>query len=247
MPADGDFAMGLGFRSLLLAVAFGCAGVYGGNAVACGTGGYTYAGVSASSHAYGISATITPLSAFSVVSGHVAGWVGVGGPKQGPAGTDEWLQVGFSGFPTVAGSSLYYELTLPNKAPSYHEIASGVPAGKAQRVAVLEIAGRLDWWRVWVNGKPASAPIHLPSSHGRWAPIATAESWDGGGGGSCNGFLYRFSAVSVASAPGGSWQPLVGGYSITSPTTRLARGHAGPSFLAAEGPLALRTLSTFSS
>jgi hypothetical protein len=239
--------MGLGFRSLLLAAAFAFAGVYGGNAFACGTGGYTYAGVAASGHAYGISATITPLSAFSVVSGHVAGWVGVGGPKQGPGGTDEWLQVGFSGFPTDAGSSLYYELTLPNRAPSYHEVASGLPAGKAQRVAVLEIHGRPDWWQVWVNGKTVSAPIHLPSSHGRWAPIATAESWDGGTGGSCNGFLYRFSSVSIATAPGGSWHPLVGGYSITSPTTRLARGHAGPSFLAAEGPLALRTLSTFSS
>jgi len=239
--------MGFGLRSLLLAVVFACAGVYGGSALACGTGGYSYAGVEASSHAYGISATITPLPAFSVVSGHVAGWVGVGGPKQGPNRSDEWLQVGFSGFPTTAGSSLYYELTLPNMAPSYHEIASGLPAGKAQRVAVLEIGGRQDWWQVWVNGKRVSAPIHLPSSHGRWAPIATAESWDGGSGGNCNGFLYRFSAVSVASAPGGSWHPLVGGFAITSPTTRLARGHAGPSFLAAEGADALRTLSTFSS
>jgi hypothetical protein len=238
--------MGLGLRSLLVAAAFVCAGVYGGSALACGTDGYAYAGIAASGHAYGISATITPLSAFNIVSGHVAGWVGVGGPKQGPNGTDEWLQVGFSGFPTADSSSLYYELTLPNRAPSYHEIASGVPSGKAQRVAVLEIGSRPDWWRVWVNGKPASAPMHLPSSHGRWAPIATAESWDGGTGGSCNGFLYRFSSVSIASAPGGSWQPLVGGYPITSPTTRLARGHAGPSFLAAEGADALSTLSTFS-
>jgi hypothetical protein len=239
--------MGLGVRSLLLAVVFTCAGVSGGNAMACGTGGYTYAGVQARGHAYGISSAITPLPAFSVVSGHVAGWVGVGGPKQGPNASDEWLQVGFSGFPTTSGSSLYYELTLPNKAPSYHEIASGLPVGKAQRLAVLEIRGRLDWWQVWVNGKPVSPPIHLPSSHGRWAPIATAESWDGGTGGSCNGFLYRFSAVSIAAAPGGSWTPLVGGYPITSPTTRLARGNASPSFLAAEGADALRTLSTSSS
>jgi len=239
--------MGLGVRSLLLASVFACAGVYGGNAMACGTGGYTYAGVQARGQAYGISAAITPLPAFSVVSGHVAGWVGVGGPKQGPSGSDEWLQVGFSGFPTTSGSSLYYELALPNKAPSYHEIASGLPAGKAQRVAVLEIRGRPDWWQVWVNGKQVSPPVQLPSSHGRWAPIATAESWDGGTGGSCNGFLYRFSAVSIASAPGGSWTPLVGGFPITSPTTRLARGHTGPSFLAAEGADALRTLSTSSS
>ena len=240
--------MGIGLRSFLVALVFACAGVHSGSSLACGTGGYSYAGVQARGHAYGISASITPLPAFSVLSGHVAGWVGVGGPKQGPSGSDEWLQVGFSGFPTTSGSSLYYELTLPNTAPAYHEIASGLPAGKAQRVAVLEIGGRPDWWQVWVNGKRVSTPIHMPSSHGRWSPIATAESWDGGTGGSCNGFLYRFSAVSVASAPGGSWTPLVGGYSITSPSTRLARGqHAGASFLAAEGADALRTLSTFSS
>src|ERR1700758_2413714 len=239
--------MGIGLRALLLTAAFACAGVHGGSALACGTGGYTYAGVQASGHAYGISATITPLPAFSVLSGHVAGWVGVGGPKEGPNGADEGLQAGFGGFPPGAGSSLYYELTLPNKAPSYHEIASGLPAGKAQRVAVLEIAGRADWWQVWVNGTAASAPIHLPASHGRWAPIATAESWDGGSGGSCNGFLYRFNAVSIASAPGGSGKPLKGGYPITSAATRLARGHAGPSFVAAEGADALRTLSTSSS
>jgi len=47
-------------------------------------------------------------------------------------------------------------------------------------------------------------------------PIATAESWDGGSGGGCNGFLYRFRQVSIASAPGGSWVPLVGGYAIIS-------------------------------
>jgi hypothetical protein len=238
--------MGAGIRAFLLAAAVVLAGFGASDALACGTGGYTYAGVAAARHAYGIRASITPLPAFNVVSGHVAGWVGVGGPGQGANGADEWLQVGFSGFPAANDNSLYYELNRPGGRPTYHEIAAGVPTGGAQRVAVLEVSGRRDWWRVWLNGSPVSKPIHLPASHGRWAPMATAESWDGGTGGSCNGFLYRFGSVSVAGAPGGSWQPLQGGYTITSSTTRLARNRRNASFLAAEGAAALRTLQTFS-
>ena len=53
-----------------------------GLSVRCGTGGYSYAGVSASSPAFGIGATVTPLAGFNVLNGHVAGWVGVGGPAR---------------------------------------------------------------------------------------------------------------------------------------------------------------------
>jgi hypothetical protein len=214
-------------------------------AFACGKGGYTYAGLAAPSRAFGIGATITPLPAFNVMSGHVAGWVGVGGPRQGPGGTDEWLQVGFSGFPQLTGSNIYYELMLPNGQPTYHQVAANLPFGKPARVAVLEMHRRPGHWRVWVNGSPASKPINLPGSHGRWAPIATAESWDGGTGGSCNGFLYRFNRVSIARAPGGGWQKLSGGYPITSASTRIARSSRKASFLAAEGDDALRTLASF--
>jgi hypothetical protein len=212
-------------------------------ALACGAGGYTYAGVAAPSRAFGIGAVITPLPAFSVASGHVAGWVGVGGPGQGAGGRDEWLQVGFSAFPGLDGSSIYYELMLPNRAPTYHQIATGLTVGRPARVAVLEMHKRQDYWRVWVNGSPVSKPIHLPSSHGRWAPIATAESWDGGSGARCNGFLYRFRNVSVANVPGGGWRTLVGGQTISSSTTRIARAITKGSFLAAQGDDALRTLS----
>ena len=215
-------------------------------ALACGSGGYSYAGVAAPSHAFGIGAVVTPLTAFNVVSGHVAGWVGVGGPRQGPNGTDEWLQVGFSGFPSLNGNDLYYELMLPNGQPSYHQIAASLPFGRPARVAVLEMGKRRDWWRVWVNGAPASAPIHLPASHGRWSPIATAESWDGGTSGACNGFLYRFHKVSVARAPGGAWQTMTGGSTIASSVTRVQRGNGNGSFLAAEGELALRSLASVS-
>src|SRR4051812_20995130 len=132
------------------------------SALACGTAGYSYAGISAPGHAYGIGATVTPLAGFDVVNGHVAGWVGVGGPRQGPGGTDEWLQVGLSGFAGVASSSIYYEVTRPNGNPTYHEVSGDVPLGQAVRVAVLEMHKRPNWWRVWVNGSPASEPISLP-------------------------------------------------------------------------------------
>jgi hypothetical protein len=215
-------------------------------ALACGTGGYSYAGFASPSHAYGIGATVTPLAGFSVLSGHVAGWVGVGGPGQGVNGTDEWLQVGFSGFPALTGNDLYYELQLPGRAPTYHQLAANLPMGKAARIAVLEMHKRPNVWRVWLNGPAASGPNYLAGSHGRWSPIATAESWDGGTAGACNGFLYRFHRVSIAHVPGGGWQQLTGGYQISSSTTRIARGSSkGGSFLAAEGDVALRTLASF--
>jgi hypothetical protein len=216
-------------------------------ALACGAGGYSYAGMSASSHAFGIGATVTPLAGFNVVSGHVAGWVGVGGPGQGPNGADEWLQVGFSGFPELTGNDLYYELMLPGKEPTYHQLAHALPMGRAVRIAVLEVRKRPNVWRVWINGNAASQPIYMPASHDRWSPIATAESWDGGTAGACNGFLYRFHRVSIARVPGGGWSRLTSGYPISSSTTRVAR-HSGNdgSFLAAEGDVALRTLASFS-
>ena len=214
-------------------------------AVACGTAGYSYAGVASSSHAFGISATVTPLPGFDVRSGHVAAWVGVGGPGQGRNGADEWLQVGFSGFPESSGNDLYYELALPGRQPMYRQLASNLPIGKPARFAVLEMHMRPNVWRIWVNGAAVSKPIYLPGSHGRWAPIATAESWDGGSAGACNGFLYRFGGISIAGVPGGGWHELARGYAIGSWATRLLRNAREPSFVAAQGALALRTLAAF--
>jgi hypothetical protein len=229
--------------SLVLAVGLAAAGLGARNAFACGSNGYSYAGLAAPAHAFGVSATVTPLAGFNVLSGHVAGWVGVGGPGLGPNGTDEWLQVGFSGFPSVSGNDLYYELTLPNGNPTYHQLAQGVPSGKAAHLAVLEMSRRPDFWRVWLNRKPVSQPIYMPGSHGRWSPIATAESWDGGAGGTCNGFLYSFKKVSIARIPGGGWRQLVDALPITDSSTRLQRARIGGSFLAAQGPAAIRTLA----
>jgi hypothetical protein len=180
-------------------------------ALACSTTGYRYAGLATPSSGYGIAATITPLPASTVSSGHIGAWVGVVERNAGAA----WLQVGVSRFPDGSGYELFYELRLPGAAAVYHQVAAGWPAGKAARVAVLELGGRPDYWRVWVNGAPASPPVRLLSS-ARLAPIATAESFDTNAGAGCNGLRYRFERVAVAQAPGGRWQPLAGGVSYVA-------------------------------
>ncbi len=227
---------------LLLVTAAVAAAALGGaaRALACGgSGGYSYAGIGAPTDAAGISAVVTPAGPFNVLNGHVAGWVGVGGPGEGPGGTDEWLQIGVSGFPGLF-SDVYYEVAQPHRHPVYHQVLASPPLGKPLKVTVLEIHNRRNWWRVWLNGSAVSPPIRLPHSHERWTPVATAESWDGGTGGACNDFLYSFRRVSVAPLPGGAWHRLVGGYAISNSETRVRRG--GSSFLAAEGEAAFRSL-----
>lgn len=176
----------------------------------CGTNGYAYAGLQSLHAGHGIRATLTARRAPDVRSGHVGAWVGVGGVGLGPNGADQWLQVGLSAF-AQGPSRLYYEVARPGASPRYTELASAVEPGRAVDLAVLEMSARPEWWRVWVDGKPASEPIHLPESSGRWRPMAVAESWDGGRG-LCNAFDYAFERVRVARAPGGSWKPFAGGY-----------------------------------
>lgn len=173
----------------------------------CGKAGYSYAGFQSANRGHGVRATLTALAKPQVRNGHVAAWVGVGGAGLGPNGSDQWLQVGLSAF-HGSGSNLYYEVTTGGNQPRYHELDARVAPGERQRVAVLELAKRPHWWRVWLNGKPASKPIHLPGSSGRFEPIATAETWDGGSR-VCNGFAYSFGNLAVAAARGGSWTRFV--------------------------------------
>jgi hypothetical protein len=210
-PLAAGTADGVTVSRLLVAALAASALVLGPPANAgtssCGTSGYAYAGVGSSARAYGIATRLTATTAPQVLNGHVAGWVGVGGPGQGPNRTDEWLQVGFSAFPDSSTSSLYYELAQPHQAPAYHELETGLPAGTKRKVAVAELAGRPGWWRVWVDDKAVAGPVYLPGSHGAWRPLATTETW-GAGAQVCNRFRYRFDGVSVASRPGGGWQRL---------------------------------------
>lgn len=231
-------------RHLLVAAAPLIAALAGvPTAFACGSDGYSYAGLGARDPAAGMSAALVSVADFDVLHGHVAAYVGVGGPGQGPGGSSEWLQTGLSRFPGVAGSDVYYEVALPGRQPVYHQVVGGVPAGTAVDVAVREVPRRSNWWRIWVNGRAVSQAVHLPGSHDRWRPVATAEGWDGGTGGACNTFLYNFSRIDVEHRPGGSWHALSHGRTIRSSTTRLRRA-SGDAFVAAEGSAARRLLAS---
>jgi hypothetical protein len=189
---------------------------------ACGSSGYAYAGLGSSNRAYGVATHLETVGTPQVLSGHVAGWVGVGGPGSGPNGTNEWIQVGFSAFPGSSSSSLYYEVARPKGAPEYHEIASGLPAGTTRKVAVLELAGRRGWWRVFVDDRAVGDAVYLPGSHGAWRPLATTETW-GAGSFVCNRFSYRFGSVAVATRPGGGWQHLARHYTFQDHGYRIRR------------------------
>jgi hypothetical protein len=186
----------------------------------CGKEGYAYAGFQSIRRAHGVRATLTSLARPWVESGHVAAWVGLGGPGRGPNGTDEWIQVGLAGLPGSTGHRLYYEVTYPGQGPAYHELLSHVDPGQRVRVAVLEMNHQPNHWRIWVNGSFVTEPIYLPRSGGRWEPIATAETWDGGRR-ACNGYGYRFENVRVATWRGGSWVRFRSGYRWEDPGYRV--------------------------
>lgn len=114
-----------------------------------------------------------------------------------------WIQAGIASAPEL-GTFLYAEVARPGRTPMFMLLEDDVPVGATRRLAVLEMSKRPERWRVWVDGVPVTAPIHLRGSSERWAPIATAESWNGGGT-SCNSFAFRFERVSVSHGRGGSW------------------------------------------
>jgi hypothetical protein len=207
-----------------------------------GNGGYTYAGHQATHRGHGVRATITVVRAPEVAAGHVAGWVGVGGPGQGVNGEDAWIQAGIASVPGVE-PFLYAEVTRGGRYPKFILIEDAVPLGQTHHVAVLEMSQRPGWWRIWVDGEPVTAPVKIRGSSGRWAPIATAESWNGGEV-ACNRFSFRFERVSVSYGGGGSWRPFVAGYQFLDRGYRLRELAAAPAatgtyarMLATESPL----------
>jgi hypothetical protein len=176
-------------------------------ATGCGVPAFEYAGLQADNKSPGISATLSTTAAPSVINGHVSGWIGLGGTEAGPHGVAEWIQAGLAAFTSESTSEIYYEVAVAGRQPRYTELASGIRAGSSHRFAVLEMAGRRNWWRVWVDGKPVSPPIDLPGSDDSWYPQAVAENWNGGTG-ACNSYSYRFTNVSLAQMRGGAWRPL---------------------------------------
>lgn len=213
---------------LFAALSVATAGSVGCGSGANGSQGYAYAGHQAAGDAHGVRARITLLEQASVPAGHVAGWVGVGGPDSGPNGEDQWLQVGIAVLPQTA-PMLYAEITQAGRPSRFVPLESNLEPGATRSVAVLEIAKHPGWWRVWVGEKPVTRAIRLLGSSDNLHPIATAESWNGGGNG-CNSFRYRFDSVGVAGTRGGSWRTFRPGYEF------LDRGYRIRKLTPAKGP-----------
>lgn len=186
-------------------------------------GSYSYAGLAHGTTARAVRASITPLAEPQVHWGHVAAWIGVGGRGLGANGADAWIQVGFSGF--YGGvSKLYYEVARPGRAPRYYELEADPAIAQPRRLEVAELAGRRGWWQVAVDGERVGQAVHLPGSHARWQPMATAESWNAGKG-RCNRFSYRFDDVTVATRRG--WRNLTPGTVFQDPGYAVRRRASG--------------------
>jgi hypothetical protein len=196
-------------------------------AKACTSDPYAYAGLMGWRTVGGVRATITAVSAPRVANGHVAGWVGVGGTTAGPNGEAQWIQVGLSGF-NGGLSQLYYEITRPGKGPRYATVVEEVNPGDSYAVTIVEVPGRANWWRVEVSGRVVSPEVELPGSHGKWPPVVTSESWNGGTA-SCNGFSYRFS--NIAAYRKGAWR-LLGAATVLSDKGYRLEGRTTSSFVA---------------
>jgi hypothetical protein len=203
----------------------------------CGPAGYAYAGVQSLENGHGISARVTSLATPAVESGHVAGWIGIGAPGEGPGGSDTWLQVGLNSLPGT-GNTLYYEVMRPFMGRTeYVEIARNIPSGKTLKLAILEQAGQPSSWRVMVNARPVSPVIQLQGSHLRLTPMAMAESWDGGRP-VCNRYAYKYDQVALATAPGGPWQQVGSRTAVLQdPGYRVARTTASSFVASATRPL----------
>ena len=69
-------------------------------------GGYSYAGHQGAYRGHGVRAAITLTREPNVDAGHVAGWVGVGGPGQGENGGDASIQAGIASLPRLGNGAL---------------------------------------------------------------------------------------------------------------------------------------------
>jgi hypothetical protein len=207
------------FAALLAASLLVAAPAY----AACGSNDYSYAGLETHGATRGVAASITALSVPDVKQGHVVGWVGVNGAST-------WIQIGMSAYPQDRTNHVYVEITRPGRDPVLKVVRATMPSGQSHRFAVLELARHPNWWRAWLDGKPASRAVFLPGSHGRWKAQVTAESWNEGSG-ACNLYAYSFRKISLASKPGGAWRTLTQASIFEDPGYRLA-GHSRSAFLA---------------
>jgi hypothetical protein len=164
---------------------------------------YDYAGVQNVRPAAGIRTVLTNIREPDVTAGHVAGWVGVGGPGKGPNGTDEWLQIGYVGLPQGQPGQIYYEVTQPHVSPQYHTVQATLAPGAKNLITVSEVSP--DTWQASVDNTPVTPPIALPGSDGRFPPQATGETWNAGSA-TCNVYGYSLGSVTIEGKVGGTWK-----------------------------------------
>jgi hypothetical protein len=170
------------------------------------------------------------LATPSVVSaGDTAAWIGVGGAGLGPHGSDEWIQAGFA-HDAGGADVLYYEFKRPGDAQATYTTLGPVAGGSTHMVAVSESRTTRNAWRVRIDGVDRGAPVVLPGSHGAFAPVATAENWDGGVG-ACNSYAYSFANLAVRTSYAGVWQPFSLTHILRDPAYALTLHASG--FLAA--------------
>jgi hypothetical protein len=188
--------------------------------------GYSYDGVQSPTRAYGVGATITLQRPSQVTDGHVAAWIGVGGAGMGPGGSDEWIQAGIA-HEADGTDALYYEYKRPGDAQATLVQLQDAYPGVPYSLFVYERAAQRDAWRVMLNGVKVSDPIVLPGSHGAFQPVATAENWDGGVTGACNGYAFDFSSLAIRTDWGGAWQPFDTSRALHDPAYELALRPSG--------------------
>src|SRR5947209_14855433 len=113
-----------------------------GHAGGC-TSGYAYVGAESPTEGYGVSATLETLARAVVASGHIAAWLGVGGPGLGPGGTDSWLQAGIA--QDAGGAAVvYYEFKRPGDTAATYVPLEHAGQGEKHTLVVYERAGQRD-------------------------------------------------------------------------------------------------------
>jgi hypothetical protein len=193
----------------------------------CGKPGYSYAGVVTPTPVHGIRAWVSAPLDPQVQSGDVSGWIGVG--RTSARGKRGVLRVGLLASPG-SPSQLYYEIRLRTGAWKRF-LGPTVAAGERHKVSLLELAHRPTFWRVWIDGRALTRPIHLTlARQGKYA-LATAESWDGGTP-TCNRLDYFFGTVAVR---GLRWHPLGSRQVIQDPGYSVLRQTLG--FAAKNSPV----------
>jgi hypothetical protein len=185
----------------------------------------SYGGAASRSAAGGVAATVTLVDVERVHSGHVAAWVGVGGPSLGPGGSDAWIQVGVNGFPGGSTGNLYLEIKR-GAFYRYAHLADGVaPATgtglRCSRTPPVRSGGALP-----STASRRGGPVFLPGSHGRWPAQIAAESWLEGST-RCNGFAFRFSDVAVRNRDARGLTSLTHPVTFADDGIRLSRAGTG--------------------